>query len=65
MKIIVFAMYWLVDLLPDRFLISTAGSFRTVGCGYLAAQCFWTGTMLPPQRGDRGWDKIERLDVSN
>ena len=57
MKIIVFAMYWLVDLLPDGFLIFTAGSFRTVGRGYLAAQFLWTGAVLPPQRGGRGWEK--------
>lgn len=54
MKIIVFAMYWLVDLLPDGFLIFTAGSFRMVGRGHLAAQCFWTRAALPPQRGGKG-----------
>lgn len=58
-------MYWLVDLLPDGFLIFTAGSFRMAGCGHLAAQCFWTEAVLPQQRGGRGWEKTERLDTSN
>lgn len=42
MKIIMFAVYRLVDLQPDGFLIFSAGSFRTVGRSHLAAQCFWT-----------------------
>lgn len=54
MKIIVFVMYWLVDLQLDGFLIFTAGLLRTAGRGYLAAQCFWTGAVLPPQRGGKG-----------
>lgn len=65
MKIKVFAMYWLVDLLPDGFLIFTAGSFRTIGCGHLAAQCLWTGAVLPPQSGGKGLEKTERVDTSN
>lgn len=65
MKRMVFAMYWLVDLQPDGFLIFIAGSFRMVGCGYLAAQGFWTGAVLPPQRGSRGWEKTERTDTSH
>ena len=66
MKIIVFAVYWLVDLQLDGFLIFTAGSFWTVGRDYLAAQCFWTDAVLQPQRGDTGWGKEkERVDASN
>lgn len=42
MKIIMFAVYRLVDLQPDGFLIFSAGSFRTVGRSHLAAQWFWT-----------------------
>lgn len=53
MKIIVIAMYWHVDLLPDGFLIFTAGSFRMVGHGYLVAQFFGTGALLPPGLGKR------------
>lgn len=54
MKIIMFAVYRLVDLQPDGFLIFSAGSFRTVGRSHLAAQCFWTGGGVrdEAERGD-------------